>query len=126
MSREVDRRDRHHIWIRDSLAAYRGRLATCESVISEAWFLAQTRLTPPDQLLVLLDRLPIDVIQSWRPRTLELVKKYADKPMDIADACLIVLAESEESSVVVTTNSRDFSVYSMRGNKHVPTLQPPT
>lgn len=122
----VNRRDRNYTWIRDLLAGYRGRLATCESVISEAWFLAQTRLDPPAQLLVLLERLPIDVLQAWRPRTYELMKKYAGQPMAVADACLIVLAELDEGRVVVTTDSRDFSVYRMRRNKQVPTLQPPT
>lgn len=121
----VNRRDRNHAWARDLLAGHGGRLVTCEAVISEAWFLAQSCLSRPEQLLVLIERLPLAVVSAWGPRALELVRKYADQPMAVADACLVVLAEEDPGRVVTTTDIRDFSVYRMQGQREVPAVMPP-
>lgn len=121
----VNRRDAHHAWARELLGGYRGRLLTCEAVVSEAWFLAQSRLKQPERLLLLLERLPLEVVPAWGPRALALVRKYADRPMDVADACLVVLAEAEARRVVATIDMEDFAVYRLRGREAVPTLTPP-
>lgn len=42
------------------------------------------------------------------------MEKYADLPMDYADATLVVLAEEVESDLVFTTD-RDFLVYRHKG-----------
>ena len=120
----VNRRDRNHTWIRGILACYKGRVVTCEAVISEAWFLAQSRLSPPSSLLALLERLPLEIISAWSSRTLDLVRRYADLPMDVADSCLVALAEGAPESIVVTTDKRDFSLYRMHGKEPVPVLFP--
>ena len=121
----VNRRDRYHEWVRSQLAGYTGRLVTCEAVLSEAWFLAQSRLAPPTALLDLLARLPLEIRPAWRPRVLEHLRKYADRPMDVADACLVALAEEADGAVVLTIDRADFSVYRMHGRQRVPTLMPP-
>jgi predicted nucleic acid-binding protein len=46
-----------------------------------------------------------------------LIKKYADQPMDFADASLVVLAEHIGTSRILTTDRRDFSVYRVHGRK---------
>ncbi len=121
----VNRRDRHYEWVRTLLAGYTGRLFTCEAVLSEAWFLAQSRLAPPTTLLDLLDRLPLEVVPAWPPRVLALLRKYADRPMDVADACLVALAEEKEGRVVLTIDREDFSLYRLHSQQNVPTLMPP-
>ncbi|HMB54594.1 MAG TPA: VapC toxin family PIN domain ribonuclease, partial [Thermoanaerobaculia bacterium] len=40
-----------------------------------------------------------------------LMEKYADLPMDYADATLVVLAGELGTGLVLTTDRRDFSVY---------------
>ena len=40
-----------------------------------------------------------------------LMGKYADLPMDMADASLAVLAEQLNSGRILTVDRRDFSVY---------------
>ena len=40
-----------------------------------------------------------------------LMRKYADLPMDYADASLVVLAEDLGTDLVFTTDDRDFKVY---------------
>lgn len=50
-------------------------------------------------------------------RCRELVRKYADLPMDYADATLVALAEDLETAWVLTTDRRDFEVYRWRGRR---------
>lgn len=44
----------------------------------------------------------------------ELLDKYADLPMDLADATLVVLAEEVGTGLVLTTD-RDFEIYRVGG-----------
>jgi predicted nucleic acid-binding protein len=44
-------------------------------------------------------------------RCKDLIKKYADLPMDFADATLVVLGEDLGTDLVFTTDYRDFEVY---------------
>ena len=44
-------------------------------------------------------------------RCRELVERYADLPMDYADATLVSLAEELGTNLVLTTDRRDFGVY---------------
>lgn len=52
-------------------------------------------------------------------RAFELMLRYADKPMDLADASLVVTAEREGIRKVFTIDRRDFSAYRVRrGHRH--------
>jgi predicted nucleic acid-binding protein len=44
-------------------------------------------------------------------RCLGLMKQYADLPMDLADASLVVVAEELDETRILTTDQRDFSIY---------------
>jgi hypothetical protein len=45
----------------------------------------------------------------------ELMRKYANRPMDLADAALVRVAEREGLRRIFTVDRRDFTVYRMRG-----------
>lgn len=45
------------------------------------------------------------------PRMRELMEKYRDLPMDLADAALVRVAERESLTRVFTTDRRHFSIY---------------
>jgi predicted nucleic acid-binding protein len=45
------------------------------------------------------------------PRIAELMLKYRDLPMDLADAALVRVAEREKLRRVFTVDRRDFQVY---------------
>ena len=47
----------------------------------------------------------------------ELMEKYADLPMDLADASLVWLSDQIGVRDVVTFDERDFSVYRLAGGK---------
>ena len=44
-------------------------------------------------------------------RVRELMRKYRDLPMDVADAALVAVAEREGITRVFTLDRRDFEVY---------------
>lgn len=52
---------------------------------------------------------PISTALLGRCRS--LMERYADLPMDYADATLVALAEELEAEAVLTTDRRDFAVY---------------
>ena len=65
--------------------------------------------------LVQTDRLVIaELSVSAVERSARLMDKYADLPMDLADATLVALAEEEGHRTVFTLDS-DFRVYRIRG-----------
>jgi predicted nucleic acid-binding protein len=43
------------------------------------------------------------------------MKKYANRPMDLADAALLRVAEREGIGKIFTVDRRDFSVYRLHG-----------
>lgn len=54
-------------------------------------------------------------------RIIELTKKYADLPMDFADACLVLLGEKFNIDTIATID-RDFDVYRIEGKRPFTTL----
>jgi hypothetical protein len=56
---------------------------------------------------------------STLARAFELMDVYADHPMDLADASLVVAAESLGTRKVFTIDRKDFEVYRVRrGHRH--------
>ena len=49
-------------------------------------------------------------------RIKELTIKYADLPMDFADACLVLLGEKQNISHIATID-RDFDIYRLKGKQ---------
>jgi uncharacterized protein len=57
--------------------------------------------------------------QAWTERALSLMERYADHPMDLADASLIVAAEALQTRKIFTLDRGDFSTYRIRrGHRH--------
>lgn len=50
-------------------------------------------------------------------RAAGLMEKYADRPMDLADATLVALAE-ERGLTQIFTLDEDFRIYRIRGRRH--------
>jgi len=49
------------------------------------------------------------------PRIRELMRQYANRPMDLADASLIRVAEREHIRQFFTVDRKDFAVYRLHG-----------
>jgi predicted nucleic acid-binding protein len=114
-----DETDPLHARCREFLRDYRGRFLTTEAVLTEALALLSTSqqlrclvwLGDAAQAgLLAMDREPIDF------RAVEkLARKYADQPMDFADASVVLLAMRSGVREILTADRRDFAVYRLGG-----------
>jgi len=59
-----------------------------------------------------------DINQNDLPRIIELTDKYADLPMDFADATLIVTAEKTGITDIISMD-KDFDIYRLPGNEKI-------
>ena len=65
--------------------------------------------------LVFTDRLELaDLDRAALKRTAALMEKYADRPMDLADATLVALAEIRNQRRIFTLDD-DFTIYRIHG-----------
>jgi len=51
------------------------------------------------------------ISEAHLPTMTQFMVKYADLPMDLADASLMLLAEELEHGRIVSTDRRDFHTY---------------
>lgn len=58
----------------------------------------------------------VDLVPADLPAMLALLRKYADLPLDLADASLVVLAERTGRDTVISLDS-DFEVYRLHGKR---------
>lgn len=63
---------------------------------------------------------PDFILSHEMPRLLELATKYSDRPMDLADACIVRMAELTPRCRVWTVDRSDFSTYRMKGRHAIP------
>lgn len=118
--------DQYHAWAVERWSALFEPLWTCEAVVSEAIFLLQSDRTEIEPLLRLLERRLVRIdftVEHHRPDVIRLLRKYADQPMSVADACLVRMAELTDSCQVFTTD-KDFRTYRRKGRHVIPLLSP--
>ena len=111
----MNRRDKHHARILAFTRSFGGIYLTTWPVITEAMYLLRHSHTA--QLNVLewvrrggLEMVPIDA--SDVDRLMELMQKYRDLPMDLADGSLVVAAERLGIREILSIDS-DYDVYRM-------------
>jgi len=72
--------------------------------------------------LVSTDRLVVaDLSPSAVNRSARLMDQYADRPMDLADATLVALAEERGDRRILTLDA-DFQIYRFRGRQRFETI----
>ena len=109
----LDRRDEWHDRV---LAAWPGvidRCLTTEAVVTEACHLAgggSNAARPLEFLLAASVPLVPLSVEGYR-RCALLLRRYADLPMDFADATLVVLSDALETERVFTLDRRGFLTY---------------
>jgi predicted nucleic acid-binding protein len=110
----LSRDDAHHdraVHLFDECAA---PLRSCEAVIAEACFLMRKVHPAGPAEVVSLGRrgvfeLGVSIAEHW-PDIEALLKKYADRRISLADACLIRCAEIHDEPRILTFDD-DFAVY---------------
>jgi uncharacterized protein len=121
-----NRNDQHHEWVRQQAAVLKPPFFTCESVISETCFLLRNSKAAIDGLFELFRRKALIVACDLQKESAEvdrLMKRYSNLPMDLADACLVRMAEKDSQAVVFTLD-RDFLIYRKNTRSIVPVLLP--
>lgn len=110
----VNRADQNHEACTTAIGRLQEPLRTCWPVVGEAMFLLSYSWRAQDTLWGMIAAgTPglIAIDESDVPRMRELMHKYKDLPMDLADAALVRIAEREGTRRVFTTDRRDFSLY---------------
>jgi predicted nucleic acid-binding protein len=119
-------RDRWHDWAVAQMQALRPPLVTCEPVLTEACFLIQRAGGRPADLLgkVRQGVLVIGLDVAGEVAAVEsLMRRYADTPMSLADACLVRLSELFADGRLFTLDS-DFLHYRRNARQSIPLLRP--
>lgn len=120
----LNRRDTHHSWAVAEAAGHALPWKTCEAVLSEAFFLLAP--TGSESLLALVDRGALTLafrLSEEIDSVLKLMRKYADLPISLADACLVRMTETLPDPIVLTTD-RDFATYRRHGRQVIPCRRP--
>ena len=118
--------DKHAAWVQEQWKRLRPPLLTCEAVLTEAAFLLKREGADTDPLFALLERGVVRValeISEEHPDLRVLMRRYRDRPMSLADACLVRLSELHSGSTIFTLDG-DFRIYRRHGNKVIPVLMP--
>ncbi len=116
----------HHRWTCEVMATLRPPLLTCEPVLAEAAHLLRRHGCDIDPLLTLVERGVLDIsfsVESELASLRQLMRRYRDQPMSLADACLVRLSELHDRPRVWTFDS-DFRIYRRLSRLVIPTLMP--
>jgi uncharacterized protein len=117
---------RHHRWTVEQWKRLSPPLLTCEPVLTEAAFLLKREGGDTDALFALLERGVIRIALSLQDEQSDLralMHRYRNRPMSLADACLVRLSEIHSDAEVFTLDS-DFRIYRRHGNKVIPVRMP--
>jgi predicted nucleic acid-binding protein len=115
----LDRSERHHARCVEVTSELSAPLVTCEAVIAEACWLVRRMRGAADAILQNVEsgvfELPFRLNGSSRA-VRALLRKYARVSMDLADACLVHLADELGTGKILTLDA-DFRVYRWRGTR---------
>ncbi|HEY4114027.1 MAG TPA: PIN domain-containing protein [Rhizomicrobium sp.] len=119
-----DRAEKQHFWVGERIEELDAPLLVCEAVITETMYLVSSRAQ--DALLALLQNRVLVVgfrMEEEVVAVRQLMQKYRDTPMSLADACIVRMAEIHDRHAVLTLDS-DFSIYRKKGRMPLTLISP--
>lgn len=122
----LSERDRYHQWAKQAFARAAPPTRTCEAVLSEAWYLLRLTRRGQTALLEFVERGLVSIdfaLSSELAAVRRLVTRYRDRPISLADACLVRMAELYDEAAVLTLDS-DFTIYRKNGRQVIPLIAP--
>ena len=115
----IDRNETWHAEVKNAIATIRLPLIATQAVLTETFYFAQKIRGTEAIWTMVLDKTivvaPIEEVELPALHTLML--RYADRPMDFADATLVHIAEREKISTILTIDHDDFETYRIGRNK---------
>lgn len=114
----VDADDQHHVECVDTLRNLSEPLATIWPPLTEAMYLLGDQPKAQAAIWEMVERGAINLLSLQStdvPRIRELMRKYEDRKIDLADAALLRVAEREGIRKIFTVDRKDFSIYRLHG-----------
>ena len=122
----LDRSERFHHACAEAITGFHVPLVTCEAVIAESCYLLRTLKGAPETVMENVAagvfQIPLQLSQSAH-EIRRILQKYRDRRIDLADACLIHLANGFGTGKILTLD-RDFEVYRWGRNSSFELLIP--
>jgi len=118
----LNRRDKFHRWITETLKTLPLPLRTCEPVLTEAAHLTGK----PAALVAMLGDGSLEIgleLEEQGDAVRRLLDRYAAR-MSLADACVVRMSELARESRVLTLDRTDFSIYRRNGRDTIPLIAP--
>ena len=122
-----DKDDQHHNLCLETLKRIHEPLLTTWPVITECFCLLDFSPAVQESLWLFIERGGLEIFpleKEHYPRCRDLIGRYKDLPMDLADATLVALADALAISRVFTLDHKDFSIYRFKQTRRF-TLIPP-
>jgi predicted nucleic acid-binding protein len=110
----LDRSDPYHLSCQETFSSLNDTLVTVWPVVTEAIYMLRAYWQAQDALWEMIQSGAVQIVSLGIddiPRMRELMRKYRDLPMDLADAGLVRVAERERLRRIFTLDRRDFQVY---------------
>ncbi len=119
-----DPQDTQHDLSRTILQKIRTALITTTPILTEAFHMLSPESYGSDRLRDFILKGGVSVFyldSTGLERSFELMEQYADQPMDLADASIVVAAETLKTKKIFTLHRNDFETYRIRrGHRHLP------
>ncbi|WP_447977322.1 type II toxin-antitoxin system VapC family toxin [Candidatus Nitrospira bockiana] len=106
--------DAHHDRCKAVLRSLQEPLGTVWPAFTEAMYLLNFSWKAQEALWEMIERGVVTLLaigDGDLPRMRELMRKYRDLPMDLADAALVRVAERERMRRIFTLDRRGFQIY---------------
>ena len=114
----VNADDQHHAECLAASKALPRPLSTVWPVLVEVMYLLSGWPRAQEAVWDMVTRASLEILPLSSddvPRIRELMRQYANRPMDLADAALIRVAEREGIRRFFTIDRKDFAVYRLHG-----------
>jgi uncharacterized protein len=120
----LNSQDEHHRWACETLERLGPSFYSCPEAMAEAAAMtgqpaAIVEMIQSEEIVLAFD------LSEQTASVLSLLKKYRDRNMDLADACIVRMTELMRDCQVVTLDRADFTVYRRNGRDLIPLIVPP-
>ena len=109
----LDRSEKYHHACAAAIRDLDAPLITCEAVLAESCYLLRNLPGAPEAVIenvaAGIFQVPFQLSRE-APAVKQVLRKYRDRRIDLADACLICLADQFETADILTLD-KDFEVY---------------
>ena len=115
----LDRSEKRHQACADAVQELEAPLITCEAVIAESCFLLRNLAGAPEAVIENVSAGIFQIAFQLSRETAgvkQVLRKYRDRKIDLADACLIRLADEFGTGDILTLDG-DFEIYRWGKNK---------